>query len=143
MISATAIAGKQMVNARAASANAVPAAGKVIVTIDRPSSQAGGADGQSAATVGPRNYAADAGSTDAYAITLAPALAAYAAGLAILFKANTANTGAASLDVNGLGAKTIVKAVSTALADNDILASMICSVVYDGTNFVLMNPRAL
>ncbi len=143
VVSATTIAGKQMVNAIAASANGVPGTNQVIVTMDRPSSQAGGADGQAATTVGPRNYGVDAGSTDAYAITLAPALTAYAAGLQITFKANTANTGAASIDVNGLGAKTIVKAVSTTLADNDILASMLCSIVYDGTNFVLMNPRAL
>ncbi len=94
-------------------------------------------------TVGAINYAADAGSTDDYAITLAPALAAYQTGIEIRFKAATANTGAATLNVNGLGAKTIVKAVSTTLANNDILANMYCVVVYDGTNFVLMNPRAL
>ncbi len=96
-----------------------------------------------APTITKSNYAADAGSTDSYAITLSPALGAYTAGLEINFKANTANTGAASIDVNGLGAKTIVKAVSTTLANNDILANMICKIVYDGTNFVLMNPRAL
>ena len=143
VVSHTAIAGKQMVNATAASANATPSSGFVIATIDRPASQAAGADGQAATTIGPRNYGVDAGSTDAYAITLSPALTAYAAGLQIIFKAATANTGAASLNVNGLGAKTIVKAVSTTLSDNDILANMLCVVVYDGTNFVLMNPRAL
>ncbi len=143
VVSSTAISGKQMANARAASANAVPISGQCIVTIDRPASQVGAADGQAAATIGPRNYGVDAGSTDTYAITLAPALGAYAAGLMITFKAATANTGAASLNVNGLGAKTIVKAVSTTLADSDILAAMLCIVVYDGTNFVLMNPRAL
>lgn len=143
VVSATAIAGKQMVNATAASANDVPASGQVIVTMDRPAAQAGAADGQSAATVGPRNYGVDTGSDDTYVIALSPALTAYAAGLQIIFMANTANTGAATLNVNGLGAKTIVKAVSTALSDNDILALMICVVVYDGTNFVLMNPRAL
>lgn len=89
------------------------------------------------------NYAADAQASDTYVITLAPALLAYSAGLEITFKANTANTGAATLNVNGLGAKTIVKAVSTALANNDILAGMFCKVIYDGTNFVLQNPRAL
>ncbi len=89
------------------------------------------------------NYAADAGSNDTYVITLAPVPTAYSTGMHVIFKANTANTGAASLNVNGLGAVTIVKAVSTTLANNDILANMFCLVVYDGTNFVLMNPRAL
>jgi hypothetical protein len=89
------------------------------------------------------NYAADGQASDTYVITLDPAPAAYTTGMQIIFKANTANTGAATLNVNGLGAKTIVKAVSTTLANNDILASMLCLCVYDGTNFVLMNPRAL
>jgi len=89
------------------------------------------------------NYAADAQGSDTYVITLDPAPAAYVVGMEIMFKANTANTGAASLNVNALGAKTIVKGVSTALANNDILANMFCKCVYDGTNFVLLNPRTL
>jgi len=52
----------------------------------------------------------------------------------------TANTGTATLNVNGLGAKTIVKGVSTTLVDGDIGGSMICTLVYNGTNFVLQNP---
>lgn len=85
-------------------------------------------------------YAADAGSTDAYAITTAsPALTAYSTGLKITFKANTVNTGTATLNVNGLGAKTIVSAVNTTLTTGDIAAGQICTVIYDGTNFVLQN----
>lgn len=91
----------------------------------------------------PTNYGVDAGANDTYVITLTPAPASYVAGQQYVFKANTANTGAASLNINSLGAKIIVKAVSTTLADNDILAGMLCLVVYDGTNFVLLNPRAL
>ena len=91
---------------------------------------------------GATNYGADAGGTDTYVITVT-GITAYTTGMMIIFKANTVNTGAASLNVNGLGAITIVKAVSTTLANNDILASMFCIVVYNGTNFVLMNPRVL
>lgn len=87
-------------------------------------------------------YAADAGANDTYAITLSPALSAYTTGMAIRFKANTANTGAATLNVNSLGAKTIVKGVNTTLADGDIAAGMFCTVIYDGTNFVLQNQNA-
>ena len=85
-------------------------------------------------------YAADAGSTDSYAITLSPVPSAYTAGMAVSFKANTVNTGTATLNVNSLGAKTIVKGVNTTLADGDIAAGQICTVIYDGTNFVLQNP---
>lgn len=89
------------------------------------------------------NYAADAQASDTYVITLSPVPVAYVEGMQVIFKANTANTGAATLNVNSLGAKTIVKAVSTALSNNDILAGMMCLCVYDGTNFILMNPRTL
>lgn len=54
-------------------------------------------------------YAADGGSTDTYAITLSPAITGYTTGMVIRFKANTANTGACTLNVNSKGAKTIKK----------------------------------
>lgn len=84
-------------------------------------------------------YAADSGSTDAYAITLSPVPSAYVTGMVVMFKANTTNTGAATLDVNGLGAKTIKKSVSSDLSDSDILSGQIVEVVYDGTNFQIQN----
>lgn len=80
-------------------------------------------------------YAADAEASDAYAITLSPAPTAYAAGQKFIFKANTANTGAATLNVNSLGAKTLKKHTDQDLADNDIEAGSIVEVVYDGINF--------
>ena len=87
-------------------------------------------------------YADDAGSNDTYVITLSPIPAAYSTGMVVQFKANTANTGACTLNVNSLGAKTIKKEVSLDLADNDILASQLVSVIYDGTNFQLISPIA-
>lgn len=83
------------------------------------------------------DYIADAGSNDTYAITVVPAITAYSAGQEFTFKANTANTGACTLNVSGLGAKTIKKNVSTDLATGDILANQIVTVVYDGTNMQL------
>jgi hypothetical protein len=88
------------------------------------------------------NYAADAGASDAYVITLSPAPDAYATGMMVVFKANTANTGAASLDVNSLGAKTILKLTDQALTDNCFEAGSFVIVVYDGTNFQLQTPCA-
>jgi len=85
-------------------------------------------------------YGADAGSNDTYVITLPVAPTAYVAGMVVHFKANTVNTGAATLNVNSLGAIAIVKGLSTTLADGDIAAGMFCTVIYDGTNFVLQNP---
>jgi hypothetical protein len=91
---------------------------------------------------GSSHYAADAGSSDDYAITLAPAPGSYITGAHYRFKANTANTAAATLNVNGLGAKTIVKVaggVTTALATNDIRVGQLVDVVYDGTNMQMQS----
>lgn len=81
-------------------------------------------------------FCSDAGSTDTYACNLAPAPAALTTGNQYRFKANTANTGAATINFNSLGAKTIVKmagGITTDLADNDIRAGQWVNVVYDGT----------
>lgn len=86
---------------------------------------------------GSYSYAADSGGSDAYAITLAPVPTAYVAGMTIAFKANTANQGAATLNVNSLGAKTIKKFNDKDLSDGDIKAGSVVIVVYDGTNFQL------
>ena len=84
----------------------------------------------------------DAGTTDAYEITI-PNFTGYVTGMSVLFKANTVNTGASTLNINGMGAKAIVKGITTALADADILALMWCQLVFDGVSFVLLNPRVL
>jgi hypothetical protein len=87
-------------------------------------------------------FAADAGASDAYAITLSPAATAYVTGTRYRFKANTANTGPATLNVNAIGAITIVKlqgGIATALADNDIRAGQWVECVYDGTNMQMIS----
>lgn len=94
--------------------------------------------------IGAEIYAADSVGTDAYAITLSPAPAAYVTGMVFRFKAGTANTGAATLNVNGLGAKAIVKRYNVALATGDILAGQLVEVEYDstGNNFQMLSPVA-
>ena len=87
-------------------------------------------------------FAADAGANDTYTATLSPAITAYVTGSHYRFKANTANTGAASINLNSLGAKTIKKAVggvTTDVADNDIRAGQWVDVVYDGTNMQMQS----
>jgi len=89
------------------------------------------------------DYAVDASGTDAYAITITPAITAYTAGQRFTFKAGTANTGACTLNVSGLGAKTIKKDVSSDLATGDIIVNQIVEVEYDGTNMQLLSRSAL
>ena len=90
-------------------------------------------------------YAADAsGSSTAYTATMSPAPSAYVAGQNYRVKFINANTTTTpTLNLNGLGAKTIVKLVSTALAVGDISANMVCDLHYDGTNFVLLSPTTV
>jgi hypothetical protein len=59
--------------------------------------------------------------------------------MVVNFKANTANTGAAGLNVNSLGATAIKKDVSTDLETGDILANQLVSLIYDGTNFQMLS----
>lgn len=88
-------------------------------------------------------YAASAAGTDTYAITVAPIPAAYVVGQVFRFLADVANTGAASLNVNGLGALTILNPDGTGLATGEILANQIVEVVvYDATNCKLLSPAA-
>jgi hypothetical protein len=89
---------------------------------------------------GSSTYAADAEASDTYVITLSPAPVAYTTGMQILFKANTANTGACTINVNGLGAKTIKKKKDVDLADNDIKAGQLVLLAYDGTNMQMLSP---
>jgi len=84
-------------------------------------------------------YAASSAGSDAYAITLVPAIAAYTTGQIVQFEADVANTGAATLNINGIGAITIKKNYDQDLANNDIEAGQIVTVVYDGTNFQMQS----
>lgn len=80
------------------------------------------------------------GSANAYTATNASvgAWSAYAEGLIIGLEANHSNTGAATINVDALGAKSIVKGASTALVANDIISGGFYLLRYDGTNFQLI-----
>lgn len=76
-----------------------------------------------------------AGGTTAYTLTTGLSLGSYASGLAFLIKMNATNTGASTLNVDGLGAKDITKNGSTALSSGDLVSGRIYRVAYDGTRF--------
>ncbi len=88
------------------------------------------------------DYAADTGSADAYAIALSPALTSHVTGMPISFKAANANTGAATLNVDGLGAVAVKKKGGVTLVAGDIPADGIAVVAYDGTCYQLLNPAS-
>lgn len=88
------------------------------------------------------DYAVSSTGNDSYAITLTPAVSAYTLGDIYIFKADVANTGAATLNVNALGAKTILHNDGSTLVDNDFSAGSIVMVGYDGANMRLLGGVA-
>ena len=92
---------------------------------------------------GSETYATSTGSANAYVLTLSPVPTALVAGQRFSFLANFGNTGAATLNVNSLGAKNIYKVNgATALASGDIASGQLVTVAYDGTQFQLLSPIA-
>lgn len=88
-------------------------------------------------------YAAGGGSANAHTITYSPAMTGYVAGQVFVFKAGATNTGSATLNVDGLGAKTFKKMSGGALVNleaGDIVSGTIYKCMYDGTDMQLLNP---
>lgn len=75
--------------------------------------------------------------TNTYTVSLSPAPSAYAAYMFVRGSFTNANTGAATLNVNSLGAKAIQKDGS-ALVAGDIGAADIVGLMYDGTQFQII-----
>jgi len=70
-----------------------------------------------------------------YVLTVAPAPTAYATSTMVVFRANHANTGAATLKIGSLAAKALVNPEGTPLRANAITATTWVLAIYDGTNF--------
>lgn len=87
-------------------------------------------------------YAADTGTANAAAITLAPAVLVLTSGMTFrIKKMNAANSGAMTLAVNGLTARPIVKMGGGALASGELVANYPFEVMYDSVLnvFVMLN----
>lgn len=76
------------------------------------------------------NYAVDTGAANAYVIAPNPPIDGYTDGLPLRFKTANANTGASTVNVSTLGAKTIVRADGTALKAGDIPANGVASILF-------------
>lgn len=82
------------------------------------------------------------GGTDAYTFTVSPTITAYSDGQVFTFEADVANTGAATLNVSSVGAKTIKKNKSSDLETGDIVAGQYIMVQYDSGDdtFQMLSP---
>lgn len=87
------------------------------------------------------NYAGAAGGTaNALTATLSPAPAAYTDDLCVIVRTTAANTGAVTLNVNGLGAISVVGAAHSALAGSELAANGFAAFAYSTalTKFILV-----
>lgn len=82
------------------------------------------------------------GTGDAITMNFTPDFPALAAGLAITFIAEAANTTAVTLTIDGGTAKAIgeYNGAYSALDANDIRSGQLVTIVYDGTQWVMMSP---
>ena len=78
------------------------------------------------------------GVADAYTVTLNSPYTAYFQGMYFACEINAVNTGASTIDVNGLGAQAIVQRDGSALPGGILDSGGIYEFRYDGTNFQLM-----
>ena len=87
-------------------------------------------------------YSTDTGSVNALKATLSPGPSSLASilGVPIRVKVAHANTGAATLQVNSLTATSIVNGDGTPLLAGQLPLNGVAELVYDGTNFELLNP---
>jgi hypothetical protein len=88
----------------------------------------------------PFNFAAGGGAADVQTVTLNPAATRYIAGFMIAWVPTADNTGACTVNVNGLGAKDIKTQTGADPAAGDVEADGVALAIYDGTNFVLLTP---
>lgn len=80
---------------------------------------------------------ADAGANDTYTCTASPTVASYTGLPLVRLTVGTANTGPATLNIDSVGAKTVVKlvgGVSVALQDNDLVPKGTYFLAYNATD---------
>jgi len=86
---------------------------------------------------GTTNYGRSTTGNDTYVVSLTPSLTAYTRGGCVVLDADTANTGAATINVDTLGAKSILTRSGAALSTGDITANKPITICYDGTQYII------
>lgn len=89
----------------------------------------------------PSNYLIDTGTANNYVVTFPAGLVpgSYTAGLQVQMLVANSNTGASTINVNGLGVKNITRSGATAVNGGDLLAGAVVSLQYDGTQFQIQS----
>jgi hypothetical protein len=88
-------------------------------------------------------YLTSPAGTNAMTATASLGMSAYVTGQRFFFVAPATNTGACTLNINAIGVKSVTKNGTTALTAGDITNGAVTQVVYDGTQFQLLNPASV
>jgi len=98
---------------------------------------------QSRATAqsGASTYCRSTTGNDTYTCALTPTLTAYTTGSCLVLNADTANTGAATINVDALGVKSILNRSGAALAAGDIPLNKPVGICYDGTQWIVQGGQ--
>lgn len=78
------------------------------------------------------------GTATVITLTSGKSISAYHAGMVLSFIAGSDATGAATVNLDGIGAKTIKKRVSSDVGADDWSSGQIIEIQYDGTNFQII-----
>ncbi len=82
---------------------------------------------------------ATATGSDALTLSLTPTLTSYTPGLRMIFLPQSVNTGAVTLNVDGLGIRALLKDVNASLDSADLKPGIPTHVIYDGAAFQVVN----
>jgi hypothetical protein len=82
--------------------------------------------------------ATESGTAAAHVLTPTTALVGYTTGLMLLYRPTNAGTGALTVNVSALGAKSVKTIAGADPTSGDILINQPILLMYDGTNFVLL-----
>lgn len=81
----------------------------------------------------------DTGSANTYILNFVANFTSYTDGIVIYWIPSNSNTGASTVNVNGLGPVSIENQDGTALLANQIVANNIVTMMYRGTGFILLD----
>ena len=82
--------------------------------------------------------ATETGTASAHVLTPTTALVGYATGTMLLYRPSNAGTGALTVNVSALGAKSVKTIMGADPTSGDVTANQPILLMYDGTNFVLL-----
>jgi len=85
----------------------------------------------------------DTGIANAYVLNFTANFTAYTDGIVIYWIPSNSNTGASTINVNGLGAVPIINADGSPLSANEIQANVPATILYQGSTFILTTPASL